>query len=106
MEEEVKKLLALKAEFKQTTGQDWKPGVVQESSSAPPPSSSSSFSSSAVALNQSIGQQGDKVRDLKSKKADKVAWEGVCMSACMAACMAVCMAPCMAAFMAACMAAC
>ena len=60
MEEEVKKLLALKAEFKQTTGQDWKPGVVQESSSAPPPSSSSSPTSKKDSADKKQKQQQQK----------------------------------------------
>ncbi|XP_071491783.1 bifunctional glutamate/proline--tRNA ligase-like [Diadema antillarum] len=56
---EVKVLLALKAEYKKTTGKDYKPGA------APPPSGDVS------GLVAKITAQGDKVRALKSNKAPK-----------------------------------
>ncbi|CAD5118054.1 DgyrCDS6794 [Dimorphilus gyrociliatus] len=65
---EVKTLLALKAEYKSATGSDWKPGA------APPKAASASAASTggdASALNDKITEQGNKIRDLKSKKADK-----------------------------------
>lgn len=65
---EVKTLLALKADYKTATGQDWKPGSVPPavtSSAAPPTSNNSSE------LNEKIRKQGDLVRDLKGKKAAK-----------------------------------
>lgn len=67
IDEEVKKLLALKAEYKTLTGSDWKPG------SAPPvkPNASANLSSSADDLNEKIKSQGEKIRKLKSDKADK-----------------------------------
>ena len=74
----VKQLLALKAEFKKLTGQDYKPGMAPpiSSSSAPSPatttSSSSSSSSSPSGLYERVSQQGDVVRKLKSEKAPKV----------------------------------
>ncbi|XP_047435934.1 bifunctional glutamate/proline--tRNA ligase isoform X2 [Mugil cephalus] len=85
----VKQLLALKAEFKKLTGQDYKPGMVAASSSSssssstpsatssttsPPPSSSSSSSSStptSAGLYERVAQQGEVVRKLKSEKAPK-----------------------------------
>lgn len=73
----VKQLLALKAEFKKLTGQDYKPGMAPSapaSSSAPSPatSSSSSSSCSSSGLYERVSQQGENVRKLKSEKAPKV----------------------------------
>ncbi|XP_028256961.1 bifunctional glutamate/proline--tRNA ligase [Parambassis ranga] len=68
----VKQLLALKAEFKKLTGQDYKPGMVPPATSAPSataPSSSASPSSSS--LHERVAQQGEVVRKLKSEKAPK-----------------------------------
>ncbi|XP_073683062.1 bifunctional glutamate/proline--tRNA ligase isoform X2 [Garra rufa] len=78
----VKELLSLKAEYKQQTGQEYKPGVLPssgpapvQSSPAPPQSSSSqpqsSSSPQAQALFADIAQQGEQVRRLKSEKAPK-----------------------------------
>uniref|UniRef100_A0A3P9MIJ5 Bifunctional glutamate/proline--tRNA ligase n=2 Tax=Oryzias latipes TaxID=8090 RepID=A0A3P9MIJ5_ORYLA len=76
----VKQLLALKAEFKKITGQDYKPGMATAASSASSsvvpssPSSSSSASSSSsspVGLYERVAEQGDIVRKLKSEKAPK-----------------------------------
>jgi len=61
---EVKTLLALKAEFKAETGLDWKPGV--EVPGAAPAESNND-------IEGKIKAQGDKVRDLKSSKAEKYA---------------------------------
>lgn len=66
----VKRLLALKAEYKQVTGQEYKAGaapaqkatVAVESSSAP----------AAADLYQKVAAQGDLVRKLKAEKAPKV----------------------------------
>lgn len=65
----VKQLLALKAEFKKLTGQDYKPGM------APPPSvppASATSSSTPSGLYERVAQQGENVRRLKSEKAPKV----------------------------------
>ncbi|XP_017469914.1 PREDICTED: bifunctional glutamate/proline--tRNA ligase [Rhagoletis zephyria] len=71
VEAEVKTLLALKTEYKELTGSDWKPGVVapatikKEKSPDPP---------STVAVRDlltKINAQGDKVRSLKNTKAEK-----------------------------------
>jgi len=64
IDEAVKKLLALKAEFKTVTGGDWKPGITTTATTA--------TSSSAESLNAAITSQGDIVRKLKSDKAAKV----------------------------------
>ncbi|XP_037046618.1 bifunctional glutamate/proline--tRNA ligase [Bradysia coprophila] len=66
---EVKALLALKAEFKASTGKDWTP-TVASTVEAPPPVTQTSQSTS---IHDQIVAQGDKVRDLKSKKAAKAA---------------------------------
>lgn len=78
----VKQLLSLKAEYKQQTGQEYKPGVppltgpapsksppIQQSTSSSQPQSSSS--PQAQALFADIAQQGEQVRRLKAEKAPK-----------------------------------
>ena len=60
----MKTLLSLKADYKTATGQEWKPGTVPQQTSAP--------SSGSSDLNDKIAAQGDKVRELKAKKAPKV----------------------------------
>nr|XP_046260472.1 bifunctional glutamate/proline--tRNA ligase isoform X3 [Scatophagus argus] len=75
----VKQLLALKAEFKKLTGQDYKPGMSPSTpaSSALSPATSSSSSSSSSSppppsgLYERVAQQGEVVRKLKSEKAPK-----------------------------------
>uniref|UniRef100_A0A8C4HIW8 Bifunctional glutamate/proline--tRNA ligase n=1 Tax=Dicentrarchus labrax TaxID=13489 RepID=A0A8C4HIW8_DICLA len=71
----VKQLLALKAEYKQQTGQDYKPGLQTTSSPAQTQSSSSAKQSSsslqAQELFSQVAQQGELVRKLKSEKAPK-----------------------------------
>ncbi|XP_070760876.1 bifunctional glutamate/proline--tRNA ligase isoform X1 [Enoplosus armatus] len=70
----VKQLLALKAEFKKLTGQDYKPGMAPPTpaSSAPfPATTSHSSSSSPLGLYERVSQQGEVVRKLKSEKAPK-----------------------------------
>ncbi len=67
-------LLQLKAKYKESTGQDWKPGCHKASSKQPSPvkeSSPASTNSEGDSLNAQIADQGSKVRDLKTKKADK-----------------------------------
>lgn len=71
----VKQLLALKAEFKQLTGQEYKPGMSQPTpaSSAPAPATTTTSSSSSPSgLYERVAQQGEVVRKLKSEKAPKV----------------------------------
>lgn len=72
----VKQLLALKAEYKQQTGQDYKPGSQAPASPAPvqtqASSASAQCSSSPQALFSQVAQQGELVRKLKSEKAPKV----------------------------------
>ena len=61
-------LLALKADYKNVTGADWKPGVVPPAAAAPAPTTGND----AGGLDAQIAAQGNKVRDLKAKKAPKV----------------------------------
>lgn len=77
MDAAVKQLLALKAEYKQLTGQEYKPGAqpVQPS----PAKTESSSSVKAPELFSQVAQQGELVRKLKSEKAPKVKvlkWNG------------------------------
>lgn len=67
---EVKTLLALKAEYKAQTGQDYKPGAPAPKSQA---ATASNNSNKASEVNDEIVKQGNLVRDLKSQKADKAA---------------------------------
>ncbi|XP_059208523.1 bifunctional glutamate/proline--tRNA ligase isoform X2 [Centropristis striata] len=70
----VKQLLALKAEYKQQTGQDYKPGAAPVQKAQTQSISSSTQSSSppqAQELFSQVAQQGELVRKLKSEKAPK-----------------------------------
>ena len=72
----VKQLLALKAEYKQQTGQDYKPGLQAPASpaqrQASPPSTQASPPPQAQELFSQVAQQGELVRKLKTEKAPKV----------------------------------
>ncbi|XP_035290073.1 bifunctional glutamate/proline--tRNA ligase isoform X3 [Anguilla anguilla] len=78
----VKQLLALKAEYKQETGQDYKPGAAPPTSPAPAQAKPSPAQSSSTPGQSSstpevkdlfaqVAQQGELVRKLKSEKASK-----------------------------------
>ncbi|KAJ8362784.1 hypothetical protein SKAU_G00116150 [Synaphobranchus kaupii] len=71
----VKQLLALKAEYKQETGQDYKPGAAPPTSPAPaqakPSPAQSDSAPDAKVLFSQVAQQGELVRKLKSEKASK-----------------------------------
>ena len=62
----VKSLLALKAEYKSATGKDWKPGQ------AAPVTTTTPVAMATNGLTDKIAEQGNKVRDLKAAKANKV----------------------------------
>ena len=64
----MKELLRLKAEFKSSFKVDWTPNMTlpQQETSAP------AALSDASGIDAQIKACGDKVRDLKTKKADKV----------------------------------
>ncbi|KAI4469093.1 prolyl-trna synthetase [Holotrichia oblita] len=76
---EVQILLALKAEYKKLTGRNWMPANVivpvkdsnlQQTQAQPQPPTATTNSDESAIL-QKIAEQGNKVRELKSKKADK-----------------------------------
>lgn len=75
----VKQLLALKAEYKQVTGQEYKPGAVPVQKApvpvqkAPAPvQNSTSPAPAAIVLYEKVAEQGEVVRKLKVEKASKV----------------------------------
>ncbi|XP_051502730.1 bifunctional glutamate/proline--tRNA ligase-like [Myxocyprinus asiaticus] len=65
----VKQLLAVKAEFKKLTGQDYKPGMTPPT--APPSQPSPSSDSTPASLYGRVAEQGELVRKLKTEKASK-----------------------------------
>lgn len=67
--EAVKTLLELKAQYKTATGQDWTATASPASTTTAP--SSTPVSGDVTALNEDITKQGDLVRTLKTAKADK-----------------------------------
>uniref|UniRef100_A0A8D2LLE5 Bifunctional glutamate/proline--tRNA ligase n=1 Tax=Varanus komodoensis TaxID=61221 RepID=A0A8D2LLE5_VARKO len=76
LDEAVKVLLSLKAEYKEKTGQDYKPGQPpspQTNALSQPTSTEISGSNSpeAKALFNKVAAQGEEVRKLKSQKAEK-----------------------------------
>jgi len=69
--EEVKVLLSLKSDYKNATGQDWKPAGTTVAGTQSKTESENKEISKAEKMSEEIKKQGDKVRDLKSSKADK-----------------------------------
>lgn len=67
VDEAVKVLLALKADYKKSTGQDWKPGATPPPAAAPVKAPQANSN-----LYNKITEQGDLVRKLKGEKASKV----------------------------------
>lgn len=67
----VKSLLELKGEYKTATGQDWKPGQVVSSSTKETTPVKQETSSDEASILSKITEQGNLVRDLKTKKAGK-----------------------------------
>ena len=71
----MKVLLALKAEYKTTTGKDWKPPAdpkaAHKKAASPPAKAAVNLSGHAAQLDVSIKEQGESVRKLKAEKADK-----------------------------------
>lgn len=72
----MKLLLDLKAEYKQQTGKEYKPGQAPSAASSPAQASTTSPQSScspqAQDLHAQVAQQGEQVRKLKAGKAPKV----------------------------------
>ncbi|XP_064302347.1 bifunctional glutamate/proline--tRNA ligase isoform X2 [Phalacrocorax carbo] len=75
IDEAVKLLLALKADYKEKTGQDYRPGHPPVAEAALPQTSNTVLSGpdtpEAKALFSKVALQGDEVRKLKSEKAEK-----------------------------------
>jgi len=87
VDEAVKALLALKADYKSVTGNDWKPPAVPKAAKAAPAAKSApavksapaskaasppqELSGPAAEIDGKIKSQGDLVRQLKTEKADK-----------------------------------
>uniref|UniRef100_A0A8C4X2Z4 Bifunctional glutamate/proline--tRNA ligase n=1 Tax=Erpetoichthys calabaricus TaxID=27687 RepID=A0A8C4X2Z4_ERPCA len=70
----VKQLLALKAEFKEITGQEYKPGMTLPTSESAQVTSNSVYSTTSLSsscLYEKVAQQGELVRKLKAEKAPK-----------------------------------
>nr|XP_022332735.1 bifunctional glutamate/proline--tRNA ligase-like [Crassostrea virginica] len=67
IDEAVKVLLVLKAEYKNVTGSDWKPGVTPPATATPAASSGAE----ANIINEKIIAQGNAVREMKAAKASK-----------------------------------
>lgn len=68
----VKELLSLKSDFKLATGMDWKAGLTVPNSSEKNDEKPKTEQLDVNKLDGDIKTCGDKVRDLKAKKADKV----------------------------------
>ncbi|KAL0170442.1 hypothetical protein M9458_035038, partial [Cirrhinus mrigala] len=66
----IKQLLALKSEFKQLTGQEYKPGMAPLTSAPTPAAGSPSPASSGCPYTR-VTEQGEVVRKLKAEKAPK-----------------------------------
>ena len=71
VDEAVKQLLSLKSDYKKAAGEDWNPGQAPPASSTGP-APAPSGGASALDLHNQIVEQGNTVRDLKTKKAGKV----------------------------------
>uniref|UniRef100_A0A1A8S0V1 Bifunctional glutamate/proline--tRNA ligase n=1 Tax=Nothobranchius rachovii TaxID=451742 RepID=A0A1A8S0V1_9TELE len=67
----VKQLLALKAEYKQVTGQDYKPGAAPAQRTTAPVQSQPKPAPAASGLYEQVAEQGEVVRKLKAEKAPK-----------------------------------
>ena len=63
--------MALKAAYKAATGTDWSPNAAPAPAAAAP----AAVSSQGDAIDSQIKACGDKVRDFKTKKADKVIYK-------------------------------
>lgn len=63
--------MALKADYKEATGESWKPGLVGAVPVKTDPQTPSGGKLDGNSLLEQIASQGNKVRDLKANKAEK-----------------------------------
>lgn len=77
----VKQLLALKAEYKEKTGQEYKPGSPPAVTGQNVSSKSPGGTADSKSLYEEVAAQGDVVRKLKAEKAPKVSVLGGAQSA-------------------------
>lgn len=68
----VKQLLTLKEEYKQATGQEYKPGAAPVQKAAAPVQNTPTPAPAATGLYEKVAEQGEVVRKLKTEKAPKV----------------------------------
>lgn len=68
----VKQLLALKAEYKEATGQEYKPGAAPAQKAEVPVQKTSTLAPASTGLYEKVADQGEVVRKLKAEKAPKV----------------------------------
>lgn len=72
----VKQLLAFKAEYKQVTGQEYKPGAAPVQKATAPVQNSPAPAASSAGLEkvdyEKVAEQGERVKKLKAEKASKV----------------------------------
>lgn len=73
----VKQLLALKTEYKQVTGQEYKPGAAPVQKATAPVQNSPAPAASSAGLFEKVAEQGELVRKLKSEKASKVSTQQI-----------------------------
>lgn len=77
----VKQLLALKAEYKEKTGQEYKPGDTPAAAAPSVPPASPAAVPGSQSLYEEVAAQGEVVRKLKAEKAPKVSVPGWVRSA-------------------------
>lgn len=68
----MKQLLAFKAEYKQVTGQEYKPGAAPVQKAPAPVQNNPAPAASSASLYEKVAEQGELVRKLKTEKASKV----------------------------------
>lgn len=73
----VKQLLAFKAEYKQVTGQEYKPGAAPVQKATAPVQNSPAPAASGAGLYERVAEQGETVRKLKAAKASKVSTQNI-----------------------------
>lgn len=73
----VKQLLTFKTEYKQVTGQEYKPGAAPVQKATAPVQNSPAPAAPSAGLFGKVTEQGELVRKLKSEKASKVSTQHI-----------------------------